>query len=222
MKKFKQPGAARFSAALDRVMRALRRGSGRPKVLIGIGLLMAAVGIFFVGFATKTHPVGYLVARHTLTPAVPVSIADFGSVDATFESNPAGYLRADQLALLQLSDRAYPSHVIASGQLIQRSDLVRAVDLTSTTLTLTLALKPTSVVGAGSVVDIWATEPKPGSEPMQIAQQAQVIALSDQPSSFGGGSTSVQLVVNQGEVSGILSAVAGSSQLAIVPLIGGS
>ena len=163
----------------------------------------------------------YLAARHNLLPQHHLQASDFAAIQVNDANNAAEYVEPATLLALMSRTTLATRNLIVAGQLVRLADLVNPADLTNTQILVPLALAPPDSVQRGDLVDLWATATTSGAEPVLVAQSAQVVGFAAASSGLGSGSrASAQLLVEQSEVSSILSAVASSEQLAIVPVFG--
>lgn len=193
---------------------------GRRAISAGIGV--SAVILIAVGLVGLNQPTdGYLMARHSIAVGEIVKESDFSEASANLGENSAGYLDSRQLARLSASHILIARSVLAKGSLVRSTDVSSAQSIHSSAVSVPLSVPPAANLQAGSRVDLWASTIQGKAESAIVALAATVVSISITGSSLGGaGKYLAELVVDDSEIPGVLSAIAQSQQLAIVATTG--
>lgn len=206
----------------------LRAPSWRdPRLLVGVALVLGSVvlGTRVVAAADRTTPVWALAAPVAAGQAV--RAGDLRPVGVRLDAPASGaYVPAstapdgDWVAL----------RTLAAGELLPRSALGSAAQLTARPVTVPLDAVPAGVE-VGAQVDVWAAWPEPagaGADPVpsapapeQLLSGAEVSAVSSGSGGLGARrSTDVQVLVPTEELPHVLAALTSSARLLVVPLPG--
>lgn len=201
----------------SRLLPVLRGRTGLSVLLGAVALALIATGLG----ALNQPPHGYLVAARDLVVGQTVKQTDFVLVDASLGENPAGYLDSSTLSRLIKSGHTYVASHISKGSLVRGADFASKLGLHSSGLSVPLALEPASSIVPGSHVDLWSSTAQAKSESVILALAATVVSVENAASTLGGsGKYLAELVVDDSEVPGVLSAIAQSQQLAVVATTG--
>jgi Flp pilus assembly protein CpaB len=202
----------------------LRRPSWRDtRLLVGVLLVLISVALGARVIAAADSTVEVLAAGRTLPAGSPLAAGDLRVVrvhlgDAAGRYLPAGSPPGTGTVVIR---------TVSAGELIPRSALGAA--LPGQERPVVIPLDPAVAAGLtpGARVDVWASakDRATGSagylRPQRLATAVEVFAVS----AGGNGLTaaqqsSVQVLVGQPELTGILDALANDSRLAVVPVLG--
>ena len=199
-------------------LRSVLRGRAGLSILLGA----VAIALIAVGLGALKQPThGYLVAARNLAVGQPVEQADFKVVEADLGSNPAGYLDSSALEHLGASGSIYVNSAITKGSLVRSLDLVGTGFIHGSSVSVELSIKPAESIVAGSRVDLWASTVQAKSDSVILALAATVVSVATAGTTLGGsGKYIAEIVVDDSEVPGVLSAIAQSQQLALVATSG--
>ncbi|MGQ7295066.1 SAF domain-containing protein [Quadrisphaera sp. KR29] len=132
----------------------LRAPSWRePRLVVGLLLVLASVlaGARVVSAADATVPVW--VAARTLVPGQEITTSDLRAVRVHLDGGEAGYLSAAQ----QPPAGAVALREVTSGDLLPRSAVGSATELTTRPVGLPVTGPVPSGLVAGALVDVWVT-----------------------------------------------------------------
>ncbi len=204
----------------------LRRPTWRdPRLLVGCALVAGSValGATVVSSARDTTPV--YVAAHDLVPGDPVGASDLRVVDVNLGGEASRYLAPEGSGLVAGS---VATVVVRSGELVPRAALGKESDVTVRAVAVPVSGTLSERVRTGSTVDVWFV-PKASSgavaagggdagAPRRLTQGA-VVAQVDEPGSslVVGGQTTVQVLVQPGDLPAVLAALAADGTVTVVP-----
>ena len=183
-----------------------------------LALAAGAIALMALGFnSLRPSQEGYLITKEQFVTGQPVSSADFTLVEANLGANPSGYLGASGFEGLAQQGAVFAARVLVPGSLVRASDFAGANASTTTSLSIPLAVRPATALRAGARVDLWGSPTQPNAESAILALAATILAIQSSGSSLGGHETfSAELLIEESEVAGVLSAMAESQQLAVV------
>lgn len=188
-----------------------------PRLFIGIALVVASVAgvVALVSGFDKTHDV--YVAGAPLSPGDRVTVDDLMVRSVQLEAVGDLYLALDALP----DDGLVVSRPVGAGELVPLGSVTSSVDLDSTAVVLTVGSELAASVTPGASVDVWSAEQVAGGTydpPTVIAAEAMVVRLVSEDSIVVGGSTTgIELLVPTSSLARVLSAVANSAAISVVP-----
>ncbi|MBD5786332.1 hypothetical protein IF650_09085 [Cellulosimicrobium terreum] len=203
----------------------LRRPTWRdPRLLIGVVIVAVSValGSWAVGAAGRTTPV-YAVTSVAL-PGDAISLADLHVVDVQLGAAGEKYLRADA----DLPDGMVVLRAVAAGELLPTAALGSAEELEVRSVAVPVTTGLSDRITPGTQVDLWYVPPVDGSggdddddtpaEPVQLVENVTVAQVDEGASTLVvGGTVTVHTLVPVADLPGVLGAVAGAGNIAVVP-----
>lgn len=200
-------------------------GEHRPRAFwadvrffLGVLLVLASIaGVWLVVTASRqTVPV--LIAAHTLVPGESIDDSAVQVVEVALGTVEASYLSEADLA-----DDAVATRTIEAGELVPLTAVGDAKSATTTTVVLHSTVDVPASVEQGSRVEVWqapAIERGEYDVPRVLIADATVVDVVRDDSLVGGGAAALELVIDRGEVSDTLAAIAAGAALSVVPLAG--
>ncbi|RBP66154.1 flagellar basal body P-ring formation chaperone FlgA [Brevibacterium sanguinis] len=188
------------------------------RLLIGAMLVVAAiVGTFLlVDAATSTTRVW--VSAGSLVPGQVLEADDLVVAEVNLADVGERYVSAEA----PIPEGSSVRTVIAPGELLPASVLVPVHELAGRVVAIDVAGSVPTGVDVGSLVDVWALPESNGledatAEPAQIVASAPVAHITRETGSFGvGDGARIEVFVPTAELSGLLSALDGTSILSVV------
>lgn len=207
--------------------RRLRRPTWRdPRLGVGVLLVASSIALATWAIGDAGRTVGVYAAGTTLTPGDRLTEADTRVLEARLDGQDGAYL----LVADGLPEDAVVTRVVGEGELIPVAAVGEAADVDVRPVVVPLTGTVPTGLGAGSVVDLWLTDPaRPGvgpgeerAEPGMLAGGLVVAGVVESDSIFAGGSgTSVEVLVPRAELPGVLDALSGDGVVVVVPVPGG-
>lgn len=201
-----------------------RRVALDVRLVIGLGLVAASVvGVVLLVGVADTR-VRVYAAADTLAPGDRVDADDLVERSVALDGAEDLYLRVGTLP----ADGFVVAQPVNAGQLVPVSAAGSTDGQRATSLVLRLAGPVSTVVGTGSLVDVWGIAVRDGAAfdgggtgtPVVLAAQATVVRVLDDDAllvgSAGAGST-VEVLVPRTRVARLLQAIANGDALAVVP-----
>ena len=193
-------------------VRLRRPGWRDPRLLAGLVMVAAAVGLgaWTVSTAQASTPV-YL-ASGTLTPGRAITAADLAVGQVRLEPGEASHYL---LVAAGLPQGLVVLRTVGPGELVPRSALGAAASLRVRPVPVAVADPPSAALVAGARVDLWGA---PG--PRLLAESLEVAEVTRPTGAFAvGGQTTVQVLVPQELLSQVLGALAekGAVQVVLAP-----
>lgn len=185
------------------------------RFLVGIVLVLAAVGGVWavVAAARQTTPV--YVASRTIVPGETVTAADLTVAEVSLGVAGDAYLgRGD------LIDGVVAARTLGQGELVPRESLVPEESASSTVVVVRSSIEVPASVGVGSVVELWSAprlEQGRFDTPRILVADATVVRVDRDDSPLAGGAASVELVIPRADVPAALAAAADGAALSIIP-----
>jgi len=201
----------------------LRAPSWRdPRLLVGVLLVLGSVvlGARVVTAADDTRP--YYAATRALVPGDRVEPDDVRVVDVLLQDASTAYLAADA----PLEPGTVATRTVGEGELLPLAALGGGEDVELQPVGVPVQGAPPAGLVPGAVVDVWVAQPDPeraGSftEPERLVQGATVADVTDAGSALGGtGGTTVQVLLEQDALAGVLGALANDAVVSLVPAPG--
>lgn len=193
-----------------------RRFAPDPRLLIGLGLVLASVAGTVTLVAALDDTTEVYAARATLTPGQRVSESDLELVAVRLDATVDRYLVPDDSG-----GEFVVTRTVLAGELVP-SAAVASADLAGTTsLVLTVGGGVARSIRPGAGVDVWAArEDETGrfATPTVLVDSAVVVALVQEGSIVAQGEvTAVEVRVPSSRVAAVLEAVANDDALSLVP-----
>ncbi|WP_119933546.1 MULTISPECIES: SAF domain-containing protein [Kocuria] len=199
-----------------------RPGWREPRLLIGVGLVVAAVAGTTATMALTSTTEQYRVAARDLDVGTRVSEEDFRTVEVRLEGTEGAYLPGST----DLADGAVIVDRVPSGQLVPTESVGEAQDLGRRPMGIPLNTALPAGTGAGDSVDLWVSKRESSgrgwSEPEQILEGAELASVDQATGTLGAGQQmTAQVLVEEDDVSDVVDALATESRITVVPHIGG-
>ncbi len=199
------------------MVRSFRRFSIDPRLLIGIGLVVASVAGVVAVVSTSDRTVQVLSARAPLAPGDRVGSDDLVVVE----------MRPGEVAHHYLSPADVPADGVVVTRFIGEGDLI-PVDAVGSSAGLRLASVVLDIDGPlaesarpGGVVDVWAARQVDGggfAPPSVIVSGATIVRLIESDSlTSDAATTGVEVLVPTGRVARVLDALANEAAVSLVP-----
>lgn len=201
-----------------------RRFGIDPRLIIGVGLVVASVaGVLGVVQAADRRVTVY-AANSTLAPGDHVGADDLLARRVALDAAAGLYLGEGDLP----DEGLIATAVVRAGELVPLSALGTTGGADATTIVLQLAGRVSSPVEAGARVDVWASngesiDPSTGLAgatlpPVVLAPDALVTrVLRPEGIVSSGDGEAVELLVPRARVARLLQAIADGDALAVVP-----
>lgn len=194
-----------------------RRAPADPRLLIGIGLVIASVaGVVGLLAAVDTR-VTVFAAASTLAPGERVERADLVERSVALEAAERLYLDPHDLGEGGLVAMV----PVRAGELVPRSAVADAAGDASTMLVVEPASLMSSSVRPGSLVEVWASPADSDTggfgPPAMLVRNAVVAGLIDGDGLTGSAPAGVELSVQREQITRILQSQADGDHLSVVP-----
>lgn len=195
------------------------------RLLVGILIVLASVvlGARVVAAAGRTVPV--FVAVADLPTGHPVSASDVRSVRVHLAPGVAGYLSARG----GVPAGTVLVRPVGAGELVPVAAVAGASAVTRRPVAVPVPAPLPGGLRPGVGVDLWSSAKEVGTgatgyaPPVRIAQAAEVYAVTAAGSGLGGAAgSSVQVLLDEGQVRSVLDALANGAKIALVPMPAGS
>ena len=194
-----------------------------PRLLIGLALVLGSVVAGARTVAAAQSTTGVYALAGTVGAGSTLSSSDLRVVQVHVDAaTAAAYVgSAEQLDSGWVVLRGLPA-----GELLPRSALARAGDLTSRSVSLHLDGGVPEGVREGGLVDVWVTwttqsgtDERP--QPVQVVEAAEVAAAGVGPGGLSARSgADVSVLVPRGALPDVLQAVATGAVVAVIPVPG--
>lgn len=197
--------------------RSRRAFHGDVRFLIGIAIVAASItGVWFL-IAASDDVTPVLQATRTITQGEVLSAEDFQVAEVGL-----GTLADRYLSPGTLKDGQVATRTLRKGELVPASAAAPAADARTTTIVVESSTRVPQDVTAGSVVELWGALPSEDGRTYEVPQMLvgdvvvrDVIAPEGVLADSG---TSIELVIDRGDVAEVLSATTGGSALSVVPV----
>jgi hypothetical protein len=204
----------------------LRRPSWRDsRLLIGVVIVLASVAIGARVVAAADDSIPVYAAAGTLASGHPIGAGDVRVVRVRLGAGTATYLSAR----LQLPPGLVVTRALGEGELVPRSAVAAAGDLTRRPVPIPIAAPLPEALRPGVAVDVWssAKDTATGSTgyraPVRIAEHAEVYAVTAPGAGLAAAQASaVQVLLEEAELRAVLDGLANGAKLAVVPAPGTS
>ncbi|ROZ62612.1 hypothetical protein EDL96_09030 [Kocuria soli] len=197
-------------------------GWKEPRLLIGLGLVLASVAGTTATLALTSVTQPHVVATRDLEVGTKVTADDFRTVDVRLEGVEGSYLQDVDA----LEEGTVVLASVPSGQLVPSAALGAAEDLDRRPMGIPLTAALPSGTGAGDTVDLWVSERentgRGWGEAEQVLEGAELASVDEATGTLGAGQQlTAQVLVEEGDVSDVVDALASESRITLVPHIGG-
>lgn len=199
-----------------------RPGWKEPRLLIGVGLVVASVAgtTATMAWATATEP--YVVAARDLDVGTRISAEDLRTVDVRLEGTEGTYVRD----AAEVGEGDVIVERVPSGRLLPAGAVGSAEDLDRRPMGIPLETALPAETSAGDVVDLWVSQRentgRGWSEPVQVLSGAELASVERATGTLGAGTgATAQVLVEEQDVSAVVDALASESRITVVPHMGG-
>lgn len=209
----------------DTAAKPRRRFALDIRFVIGLLLVAASVVAVTMLVGAADARVSVYAASDALAPGDRVDSGDLVERSVALDGAEELYLRAGELP----DDGFVVTQPVAAGQLVPVSATGSVGGMRSTSIVLRLAGPVSTVVGAGSLVDVWGVtlaeagelDPSGVGTPVVLASQATVVRVLEDDTAIAGagagaGASTVEVLVPRTRVARLLQAIARGDALAIV------
>lgn len=215
-------GSETGMAASSTSGRFRRPGWREPRLLVGVGLVVAAVAGTTATMALTSSTEQYRVAAHDLDVGTRVSEEDFRTVEVRLDGTEGTYLAGSA----DLTEGAVIVDRVPSGQLVPAESVGEAEDLGRRPMGIPLNTALPGGTRAGDSVDLWVSQRETSgrgwSQPQQILEGAELASVDQATGTLGAGQQmTAQVLVEEDDVAEVVDALATESRITVVPHIGG-
>jgi hypothetical protein len=202
------PGITRTSKA---------RAALDPRLLIGLLLVAGSVAGVVGVVSAADETVEVLAAREALSPGDRVDVDDLDTRNVRLDAAAELYIAPSDLP----STGLVVTRAVAGGELLPASATGSVAGLRVTSVVIDVEGSLAASVRPTSLVDVWASSEVESGQygpPVVIVSGATVVRLVESDSMVAGGdTTAIEVLVPKARVARVLSAVANSDALSIVP-----
>lgn len=193
-----------------------------PRLLIGLGLVAAAVAGTVATVALTNSTQSYVVAAHDLEVGTRVTAEDLRTVNVRLDGAERQYVPDAE----HLSEGAVIVDRVSGGQLVPIQSVGTTEDLDRRPIGIPLNAPLPNNTGAGDTVDVWVSDRENNgrgwSEPRQILRNVELSSVDQSAQSFGATQqVSVNVLVHEPDVAAVVDALATESRITVVPHMGG-
>jgi hypothetical protein len=189
------------------------------RLVLGLALIAASVVAVMALVSAADERVVVYAAADALEPGERVDAADLVERSVALDGAEDLYLTEGSIP----AGGIVVAQPVAAGQLIPFSAAGSTDGLRATAMVLRLAGPVSTVVGPGTLVDVWGTAKLEQGEtgaPVVLASQATVVRVLDDDTIIAGGASgasTVEVLVPRARVARLLQAVANGDALAVLP-----
>ena len=198
-----------------------------PRLLVGLVLVLASVVVGSRTVAAAQATTGVYAVTAAVGAGSVLTAADVGVVQVRLDdANLAGYVPAAE----RLDPTWVTLRAVGEGELLPRSALGRAADLSDRPVTLPLTGAVPTGVAEGALADVWVTWPAEQTvgtgapsrpEPELLVEAAEVATVSGPGTGLSARSgADVQVLVPVDSLPEVLQALALDARVDLVPLPG--
>ena len=210
------------ASSTDTAGRLRRPGWREPRLLVGLGLVVAAVAATTATVTYGDATQSFSVADRDLEVGQTVTAEDLRAVDLRLESTGEQYVAGAD----QLGEGSVVLQRVPEGQLIPTGALGRQEDIDRRPIGIPLATPLPSGTRPGDLVDIWAAQrDRTGGqwgEPVQILEGAELAGVEDSAGGLGADDdATAQVLVETADVEAVVGVLSGESRVTLVPHLGG-
>lgn len=191
-----------------------------------VGVLLLALGIAGTlrVITSFDDSVRVWSARTALVPGQRLSSSDLVATHVHLDAGSARYVEADA------APNGVVQRAIGAGELLPRSAVGDASQVTVRAISVTLDRGQADVVRSGSDVEVWVANKKDGSGTTAFDQPTQIVprALVSHVGGRAGGVVAVadgqpvEILVPRESLASMIDAVNSGSKITLVPLVGSS
>ncbi len=185
------------------------------RFLLGVVLVVVSMaGVWMVVAAARQSEPVFAAAR-TIVGGEELSTEDLRVVEVALGQAHEAYAAPGALEPGSVATRT-----INAGELIPVSAVVSEHGARTTTIVVRSSTPVPASVESGTSVEVWAApllERGVFDEPRVIVPQATVAAVREEDAVMAGSESTLELVVDRGDVATALAAVAGGDALSVVP-----
>jgi hypothetical protein len=203
----------------------LRRPTWRDnRLVLGVLLVLLATALGAKAVASADDRVPMYAASVALKPGDKLGPDTLRRVDVTLGDGVAGYLSA----AIALPPESYALREMRPGELVPKSAVGTKADVTVQPVTVRVEANSAAALVAGSVVDVWVSEPDPSSAQVRYLDAAlalhgvSVAWIPSDQKAFGvsAATAAVQLLVPSADVHTVIAAQDKGSRVTLVPVPG--
>ncbi len=216
-------GSPRDDGVLACIVRVWKGNMMRPaidvRLVVGLGLVVVSiVGVYTLIVAVDRTTAVY-VAAESLPAGQTLTVSDLDVVHVRLSEASSLYVAAQELPLNSVTMRS-----LRAGELVPRSAVGKARDITTTTLVLSLTSDLPAEAMAGETVDIWSAPQlgQSGFGAPSILVSGALIARIQERSGIGSAAlgVSVEVVIPRSKIALVLQAQANGDAISLVPAVG--
>jgi hypothetical protein len=186
-------------------------------LLIGLLLVAGSVAGVVGVVSAADETVEVLAAREALSPGDRVDVDDLDTRNVRLDAAAELYIAPSDLP----STGLVVTRAVAGGELLPASATGSVAGLRVTSVVIDVEGSLAASVRPTSLVDVWASSEVESGQygpPVVIVSGATVVRLVESDSMVAGGdTTAIEVLVPKARVARVLSAVANSDALSIVP-----
>lgn len=194
-----------------------------PRLLIGLGLVIASVAGVVAVVSASDHRVTVFAAAGTLAPGDHLDAADLLARQVKLDDTAGLYLGAGDLP----DEGLVVTAGVREGELVPLSALGTVSGRDSTTIVLQLAGRVSGSVEPGALVDVWASRGSASglSDPAGLPAPPSVLSadavvtrvLGPEGIVAAADGEAVEVLVPRARIARLLQAIADGDELAVVP-----
>lgn len=185
------------------------------RFLIGVALVVAAIAGVWSVLAMSRHTVPVLSAARTIVAGDTLDTADLRIVEVAIGGLDETYAVPGRLAPGSVATRT-----IGAGELVPVSAVSDPTAAARTTVVVSIAHAVPATLAAGDRVEVWhAPQQQDGfGEPRVLVPDATTREVRPGDGVLARASADVELVVERGEVAGVLAAIADGDAISVIPV----
>lgn len=201
----------------DRDDRPARRRAPDPRLLIGLGLVVASIAGVVGIVAANDDGAEVYAAPRLLTAGERITADDLELRRVSLGADLGAYLTADTLPAVG----AVVSRTVGEGELVPLAAVGDERGPATTTIVVALTTPLGATVRQGDALDVWSSPQEEAGRfgaPVVISSGAQLVRQVDDEGLVAGSQAArVELLVPRRDVARILDALANGDALAAVP-----
>jgi len=201
-----------------------RRFAIDVRLVVGMLLVAGSVAAVTMLVGAADTRVAVYAAAEALAPGDRIRAGDLVERSVALDGAEDLYVRVGTIP----ADGIVVAQPVGAGQLVPRSAAGSTDGIRATSLVLRLAGPVSTVVGTGSLVDVWsvaltdrgAVDATRSGAPIVLASQATVVRVIESDTFMAGSAgdaSTVEVLVPRTRVARLLQAIAHGDALAVVP-----
>jgi len=183
-----------------------RWGSRRNRILVSLGLLVAASASWYFSGELEVERTKYLVANSNLSSSTPLGDANVTATPMDLGEAEGQYLAASKQNL----GKWILTRPVNAGELIPVSSIgpVDTADCAQIVVSLGVSLAKTIKVGDN--IDLWAADQStnPESIPVQVVTAGELVSTKEATDSFSQAAQSIEICISPAEIRSVVAAMA--------------